>query len=115
MKNHIHIIPTLDELISSPEKVQSLSSQEAMAMAIKIATIQPLLIAMVSQMETSQKKNPDSDKLLTAKEAANKLGCSKHWLYQNASKLPFTRRLSSKLLRFSQAGIDKHIRTLASH
>jgi predicted DNA-binding transcriptional regulator AlpA len=51
------------------------------------------------------------DKLLTAKEAAEMLAVSADWLYRNARKLPFTRKLAPKVLRFSLQGINKHLST----
>jgi len=45
------------------------------------------------------------DRLLDAKEAAKLLSVSEDWLYRNAKKLPFSRKLGPKMLRFSQAGI----------
>ena len=52
-----------------------------------------------------------ADRLLDAKEAAKVLSMSEDWLYRNAKKLPFTRKLGPKVLRFSQKGIDKWIET----
>ena len=37
------------------------------------------------------------------------LSVSPDWLYRNARKLPFTRRLGPKMLRFSHLGIEKWI------
>jgi excisionase family DNA binding protein len=47
------------------------------------------------------------DRLLTVKEAAQRLGVSKRYLYTHATKYPFTRRLSPKVLRFSERGIER--------
>src|SRR5215472_3129209 len=48
-----------------------------------------------------------ADRMLTAEEAAEMLSMSTDWLYRNARKLPFTRKLGHKMLRFSQQGIVK--------
>lgn len=53
----------------------------------------------------------NQDKLLDADEAASLLCVSSHWLYRHASKLPFTRKLGPKLLRFSLIGIQKYLAT----
>jgi len=42
-------------------------------------------------------------------DAASRLGISKDWLYRNATRLPFTVRVSEGLLRFSAKGIDRYI------
>ena len=51
------------------------------------------------------------DKLLTPEQAAAILGMSTKWLYRNAPKLPFTRKLGRKTLRFSQVGLQKYLAT----
>jgi predicted DNA-binding transcriptional regulator AlpA len=47
------------------------------------------------------------DRLLDATETAKLLSVSEDWLYHNCKKLPFTRKLGHKLLRFSYQGILK--------
>jgi predicted DNA-binding transcriptional regulator AlpA len=51
----------------------------------------------------------DIDRLLTADEAAAILGVNVRWLYRHAAKLPFTRRISRKNRRFSEAGLRRWI------
>ena len=41
-----------------------------------------------------------NDRLLTVQESARMLAVSPDWLYRNAIKLPFTRKLGPKMLRF---------------
>ena len=47
------------------------------------------------------------DKLLDAEAACKDLSVSPDWLYRNAKRLPFTRKLGPRMLRFSQQGIQK--------
>ena len=54
--------------------------------------------------------HPDDDRLLDVDEAAALLGVTPRWLYRRAKKLPFARRLSKGVLRFSEAGIKTYIR-----
>ena len=49
------------------------------------------------------------DRLLDAEEAARILSVSVEWLYRNAKRLPFTRKLGHKMLRFSSVGIQKYL------
>ena len=49
------------------------------------------------------------DRLLTPGETSAILGVSRRWLYRHADKLPFTRRLSRKCLRFSESGVYKYL------
>jgi predicted DNA-binding transcriptional regulator AlpA len=44
--------------------------------------------------------------LLSADAAADRLGMSKVWLYRNAARLPFARKVG-RSLRFDAAGIDR--------
>ena len=53
----------------------------------------------------------EEERLLNAEEAAKILNVSSDWLYRNAKKLPFTRKLGPKMLRFSHQGIMKWLPT----
>jgi len=55
--------------------------------------------------EESTKQTDFSDELLTAKQAAELLNVTPHWMYHHADGLPFTKRLSRKALRFSKKGL----------
>jgi predicted DNA-binding transcriptional regulator AlpA len=61
----------------------------------------------------SVRPEESSDRLLTPQEAAQMLGVTRTWLYRRSHKLPFTRRLSRKILRFSEAGIRRYLATRA--
>ena len=53
----------------------------------------------------------DRDHLLDVKAAAKVLSVSKEWLYDHASRLPFTRKLGPKMLRFSYLEMMKWAKT----
>jgi excisionase family DNA binding protein len=53
--------------------------------------------------------NADKEVLITPEEAANLLGVKRRWLYRHASKLPFTRRIGRRNLRFSEPGLHRWI------
>ena len=53
----------------------------------------------------------EEDRLLDAEETATLLSVSEDWLYRHAKKLPFTRKLGPKMLRFSSVGIQKYLAT----
>jgi predicted DNA-binding transcriptional regulator AlpA len=53
----------------------------------------------------------DEDRLLDAEEASKLLSVSSDWLYRRAKRLPFTRKLGPKMLRFSSQGIQKYLAT----
>ena len=71
--------------------------------------------ALIKAHETgdiSQLKEFDKgDRLLGAKEASALLAMSEDWLYRNAHKLSFTRKLGRKVVRFSYQGIQKYLAT----
>ena len=49
------------------------------------------------------------DRLLALTEAARLLGVTPRWLRDRADRLPFTRRLSRKVLRFSADGLRRYL------
>ena len=51
------------------------------------------------------------DDLLTPEEAAAALRVSRRWLYRHAKQLPFARKLSPKVLRFSRSGMARWMAT----
>lgn len=55
------------------------------------------------------KATPPS-RLLTPEETAKRLSVTVRWLYRNAKRLPFTRKLSRRVLRFEEAGLERYIR-----
>jgi predicted DNA-binding transcriptional regulator AlpA len=52
---------------------------------------------------------PQTERLLDIKQAAEMLSVSEDWLYRNSKRLPFTRKLAPKMLRFSYQGIVKYL------
>ncbi len=57
------------------------------------------------------KHESNEERLLTADEAAKMLSMSTDWLYRNAKKLPFARKLGPKMLRFDYRGMVKWLAT----
>ncbi len=76
----------------------------------RLASLQTALAArlLVEPVKASQRDSPDGeDELLTITDAAQLLNVSEDWIYRRANRLPFTRRLSRKALRFSKIGLLK--------
>ena len=69
--------------------------------------IEAIAEAVVRKIGALNGNKEAEERLLTAEEAAQLLGVSPDWLYRNAKKLPFTRKLGPKMLRFSYQGILK--------
>ncbi len=61
------------------------------------------------EVQATRANQQDADRLLNAEEAASLLSVSEDWLYRHAKKLPFTRKLGPKMLRFSYQGITKYL------
>jgi predicted DNA-binding transcriptional regulator AlpA len=53
-------------------------------------------------------KGSRDDKLVTVEECCKVLSCDPTWLYRNAKRLPFTRKVGG-LLRFSSNGLQHWI------
>jgi excisionase family DNA binding protein len=50
------------------------------------------------------------DEAISAAEAARMLGMSRRWLYRQAPRLPFTRKIG-RAVRFSRSGITRWLAT----
>ena len=75
-------------------------------------TVGQLKALVREEVESVQGANGHGeDRLLTAEEAAKVLSVSQDWLYRNAQKLPFARKLGEKMLRFSSQGMQKWLNT----
>ena len=84
---------------------------ESIALVItRLASLQTALAArlLVAPVKASLRDSADGeDELLTITDAAQLLNVSEDWIYRRANRLPFTRRLSRKALRFSKIGLLK--------
>lgn len=47
------------------------------------------------------------DRLLAAKEVAQRMGVSTKYVYEHAGEFPFTCRVSPRALRFSEKGLER--------
>jgi predicted DNA-binding transcriptional regulator AlpA len=74
-------------------------------------TVAQLREIVREEIQAARAPHQDADRLLSAEEAAKTLSMSTDWLYRHAKKLPFTRKLGPKMLRFSYQGIVKWMAT----
>ncbi len=79
------------------------------ALAVTL-TVGQLREIIRGEIRTAMGQN-GQDRLLDAGEASKILSVSPDWLYRHASRLPFTRKLGPKMLRFSYRGIQKYLTT----
>jgi predicted DNA-binding transcriptional regulator AlpA len=102
-------VPTLAELLSDPARLAALPRDAIAELRGQIAKLDTLLLSRLLAAGETQ-TGPDGDRLLTAAEAAQKLGATEDWLYRHATTLPFAVRVGKKHLRFSAAGMERYIR-----
>jgi hypothetical protein len=102
--------PTLDELVVDSTRALGLSSDAiAVLMAKNAAVVTALAAALaVSKSEKKHKDEPiANDRMLTPNEAASLLRRKPRWIYRNADRLPFVKRVSAKSLLISETNLQK--------
>ena len=71
--------------------------------------LEPWLREVLHQELKKVLNGQSGDWLLTAEQAAEILSTSPDWVYRRARRLPFTRKLGPKMLRFSYQGIQAYL------
>jgi predicted DNA-binding transcriptional regulator AlpA len=83
----------------------------ALAEALPSGSAVPLPREWVLQLadcgEPVTEPAPTADRLLTAKQVAERLQLSHEEVYRQAKRWPFTRKLGPRTLRFSEAGLNR--------
>ena len=93
----------MDQPTNMPEALDS-----TMLVTITVGQLRELIR---DELKVAKAAHAEVDRMLDAKEASLMLSMSEDWLYRNAKKLPFTRKLGPKMLRFSYQGIKKWLAT----
>ena len=99
--------PTLADLATNPVLAAEIDLDDIPQLLGEMERLRAILWARLALR--INRPPPTEDRLLNSADAASRLGISKDWLYRNASRLPFTVRVSEGLLRFSATGIDRFI------
>ena len=101
----------LAAILANPQLIDGLGPEEAATAIAELARIQAALAARLRQAPrpNAPPSTPQPDRLLEPAEAASRLGVTVRWLYRHANQLPFTRRLGRKVLRFSEAGLQRFL------
>jgi excisionase family DNA binding protein len=102
-------VPTLTDLLSDPARITGLTRNAIADLRGQIAKLDTLLLGSLFAGGETQ-PGTSGDRLLTAAEAAQKLGATEDWLYRHAGTLPFVVRVGKKHLRFSEAAMERYIR-----
>jgi hypothetical protein len=99
----IHI--TLDELANSPERALELPDKERQSFALKcIAVLGALAVAPEALVPVPEQE----DRLLTAEEAAPRMGTTANWMRRKGRRVPFSRRVG-RFWRFSEIGLNAYL------
>ena len=89
--------------------------RERLSHAIREAFLEAaekVVIALEAGPAAKHSVGSDADHLLTAVEVATRFGRSVAWVYRNSRGWPFTRRISRKTVRFSDAGLTRYLANL---
>lgn len=102
----------LRDLLSDPQRVADLSPEDAATALVELASLQAAVAARLRAAPASS-PSPDGpaelDRMLTADEVAGLLNRSRAWVYRQSKHWPFTRRLTRRTLRFSEAGLQRFL------
>jgi predicted DNA-binding transcriptional regulator AlpA len=101
--------PTLDKLADDPSRAAALPLEATTALLARLTVVQAALTTRALTLALAPAEPNPGDALLDVPAAAAKLGVSTSSLYRHARTLPFTVRVG-RSLRFSVAGIERHIR-----
>jgi len=102
----------LEVLLTDPSWVAHVPVHQLSALLAQLASIQTRLAAVESavaaRLRTAEPPQAEPNRLLTADEAAARLGVTKDWLRRRTA-LPFVVKLSEGVVRYSTAGIARFI------
>ena len=103
----------LISLLNAPERVSGVPEELIPDLLAQVRGLEARLLARLVAPRTSsaQEGRAEPERLLPPAETAARMGVTVRWLYRHASALPFTKRLSRKVLRFSEAGLLRYIAT----
>lgn len=109
----------LAALATNPEGLGDLDADQVPELLGELETLRArlelrLLTAVngvVAATADREPENHDGDRLLSAREVAERLGMDRRAVYRRADKWPFTRRLGPNTVRFSERGLDRWLKT----
>lgn len=99
-----------DSLGSIRDLIDDLRAPSLPEVIAELASLQAYAVArMVAQQANRLDPGREDDALLSIEQAASRLGVSRFWIYRNAKRLPFARRIGPRALRFSSKGIARYL------
>lgn len=117
-------IPSLDELLRDPSRLDGLDQGALAALALRAASATALVTARMSvaasagpvpaKAPRAARQLPQDGPTISADEAAALLCKPRRWLFTHAHRLPFVRRISRKHLVCDEAGLRAWIAAKAA-
>jgi hypothetical protein len=103
-------VPELRDLLIDPKVVDELSPAEAASALVELASLQVAVAARLRVVPPGADLVPsETDRLLTAEDVAEHFGRSIGWVYRQAKHWNFTRRVTRRTVRFSEAGLQRFL------
>ena|SRR5688572_26907967 len=95
---------------AKPDELPALAGELAQALTVVMARAATIALKAPS----NGPRITETVGLLSVEEAAGRLGVAPSWLYRHARRLPFTRKLGHRTLRFDATALDSWMRTRAT-
>ena len=73
------------------------------------ADVDAVLYRTLTEVRTKDRADVEPDRLLTPEAAAARFGVTKRWLLDHAEEIPGVRRLSRKIVRFSERRLARFL------
>lgn len=106
----VSVVPSLDAIAADPGSLNQLPLDVLLDLRRKtgIVTVEvDVAIARRMAQTARQEPSPEPDRLLSGEEAARIAGVTPSWLIRHTSTLPFVRKLSHKVVRYSEPGLRR--------
>jgi hypothetical protein len=89
------VVPTLDAILRQPSSVEGLAHEALTVLLAQAAAVQGILASrlIVVTDHATQIEPAEPDEQLTVAECAAKLRKSSRWVWRNADRLPFVKRM----------------------
>ena len=115
-EQRIAAVPSLEDIARDPRCLAALERTSLSALLVRTAVVQSALAAQLASVEargsvSSAATPDDDDEMLRVDEAADMLRKKPQWIYRNAPRLPFVKRISRKSLLCSKNGISRWLAT----
>jgi hypothetical protein len=108
-RTHLAAVPLLDELATRPDRAIGLPLETIAGLLAKNAAAGNALSAALLLAKSSKPpmEIDSDDEMLEPDEAAVLLHRKRRWIFRNAHRLPFVRRISPKSLLCSKKGLNR--------